>query len=585
MPRPTDLRVQVNTTTRPGTNTNHGHLTVALPSPSLRTPTDSRSSALQLTADSLSTPPCTPPCLQNGFGSYLPQNANNNTSGFNGFPMHPGRRGLLRRNSSLSSVSSSVASEDSNDESEMWTEEEQRVLKEMFDEFVMSNPSRAPFNEVGPLPSNLTHSVAKAVVRNGTSRMTRSQTKALQREDAMVHDDQESTTEAGKWRHGLKSTRLKLLQIVKEQQQSEVEATPKQSDTPKRAMLARQGSMDFLPVARNIGRVAKLGSRLQRAELGPPPVMARTYSSGPQPRVDRTLSLSTIVGSPSQPPKQPTSTSMARMNSDTTGYQALTFGDELANRMAETGLLESSPVSQSSLEASPDVVPRLEIASRRKGTHAPKRDLSGLALGSAFSSPALGAYPTPDSQERKKKAKFTHHSPSNSLDLGKAPATLASGIELPGENKSTAAAPSSHVVGSGGTLGASSSFYLAEAASNGSISSIDTVDSSASFFSGSKHCRYGSLSSTTSCEADDNDDDKTVGSCLGTPSPLAPTFDLKRLSLHGLESTNMEQQRPTKSLDQSPPMDYFTAGEQARQMREQFGSFTWRGDNLETDSS
>ncbi|KAM0786656.1 hypothetical protein ACM66B_002105 [Microbotryomycetes sp. NB124-2] len=536
MPRPMDLRVQIN---RPNLDSMPAQ---SMPSPSLKTPDMAQQrSPLLLGANAFSTPPCTPPLLQNGFGPLSINNGSN--AGFGP------RRGLLRRNSSLSSVSSSVAGDDDVDDSQVWTEEEKRVLKEMFDEFVTSNPARAPFNEAGPPPSNLTHSVAKAVIRTGSTRMTRSASKALAREDAMVQDEDDSTRAGGgKWRHGLKSTRLKLLQIVKEQQ-NEVEATPKQHDTPKRAQLARQGSMDFLPVARNIGKVAKLGSRLQRADLGPPPVMARTHSSGPRPRVDRTMSLSTIVGSPSQPAKQPASTSMCRTSSESTHYQALSFGDELVSRMSETGLLDSSPSSPGpSLEASPDV-PALEMIKRQPKTA--KRDLSGL--GSAFVSPALGTYPTPDSQERKKKAKFTHHSPTNSLDLGRPPMTLASGIELQMEHKMTAA---------GASLGASASFYMTPSDSNGSISSVDTVDSSASFFPGGKHARFGSLSSIASGDAGEDD--------FKPPSPSAAAFELKRLSLES------DQSHAQTAPAVQEPQDYFSAGREAQELREKFGSFTWQ---------
>ncbi|KAK4049553.1 hypothetical protein OIV83_004050 [Microbotryomycetes sp. JL201] len=541
MPRPMDLRVQIN---RPNMDCASAP---SMPSPSLKTPDMMQRSPL-LGASAFSTPPCTPPILQNGFAPP-PLNGNGACYG--------PRRGLLRRNSSLSSVSSSVAGDEDHDDSQVWTEEEKRVLKEMFDEFVMSNPARAPFNEAGPPPSNLTHSVAKAVIKTGPARMTRSATKALARENAMVRDEDDSMQgDGGKWRHGLKSTRLKLLQIVKEQQ-SEVEATPKQHDTPKRGPLARQGSMDFLPIARNIGKVAKLGSRLQRAEQGPPPVMARTHSSGPRPRVDRTLSLSTIIGSPSQPAKQPaSSTAMARTSSESTHYQALSFGDELVSRMSETGLLDSSPNSpRRSLEASPDV-PALEMIKRHP--KAAKRDLSGL--GSAFASPALGSYPTPDSSERKKKAKFTHHSPTNSLDLGRPPNTLASGIELQTEAKLAAA---------GATLGASASFYMTESLSNNSISSVDTVDSSASFFPGGKHARFGSLSSIASGDGVD-DEPRRV------PSPTAATFDLKRLSLHGLDEQDSREHHVKTAPVVHEPEDYFSAGREAQELREKFGSFTWQ---------
>lgn len=51
-----------------------------------------------------------------------------------------------------------------------------------------------------------------------------------------------------------------LHRFAVKERQSALEATPTQADpdaTPKRGQMARQGSMDFLPAARNVGIVAR----------------------------------------------------------------------------------------------------------------------------------------------------------------------------------------------------------------------------------------------------------------------------------------------------------------------------------------
>lgn len=121
----------------------------------------------------------------------------------------PGRRSLLRRNSSMSSVSSSVGGDDDDEMDEEWTEEEKERLRTAFDEAVES-VDHAPFSQAGPPPSNLTHVVARNVIANAKStRSAGPRAVTSGAEDASRNDAVQS------WRHGLKSTRQKLLTLGK----------------------------------------------------------------------------------------------------------------------------------------------------------------------------------------------------------------------------------------------------------------------------------------------------------------------------------------------------------------------------------
>lgn len=134
----------------------------------------------------------------------------------------------------MSSVSSSVG--DGAESDEEWTREEEDKLKavrvfidalyapadpcvplQTYDAHVEA-VDRAPFAAAGPPPSNLTQVVARAVITTTNSRVTRS-SKRAQRGSGSVdaampevdHADNES--EVQKWRHGLKSTRVKILAL------------------------------------------------------------------------------------------------------------------------------------------------------------------------------------------------------------------------------------------------------------------------------------------------------------------------------------------------------------------------------------
>lgn len=140
----------------------------------------------------------------------------------------------------MSSVSSSIADEEEDDEE--WTREEEDKLRtvsarctpskrivltalhhQTFDNYVAS-VDHAPFSRAGPPPSNLTHVVARAVISSaaeGSGRVTRSSKRAqpsgppVSIDSDSVMSDAESSRECEvqKWRHGLKSTRVKILAL------------------------------------------------------------------------------------------------------------------------------------------------------------------------------------------------------------------------------------------------------------------------------------------------------------------------------------------------------------------------------------
>ncbi|ORY69134.1 hypothetical protein BCR35DRAFT_326432 [Leucosporidium creatinivorum] len=584
------------------------------------------------------TPPSTPPCHAGSFNLLAPG------------PVGLGRRSLLRRNSSMSSVSSSVADEEEDDEE--WTREEEERLRTTFDNYVAS-VDHAPFSQAGPPPSNLTHVVARAVISsssNGSGRVTRSSKRAQQAapsassdSDSTMSDAEASRdSEVQKWRHGLKSTRVKILALVKERQ-SALEATPTQADpdaTPKRGQMARQGSMDFLPAARNVGIVARLGSRLQRAEQSGPP------RSGHRPRMSRTGSLTSIAGSPSQPLKAPStagppsSSRMSRIGSDTTGRNPfMSAFDQPPPPHAQSNPTSSvnSPLFNLTFDAPPALGSTNESTfSFPSKTPNPKRSNStflspspshsstfpalGAGLGSAFNSPLLGAYPTPTSQQ-KKKAKFTHHSPNNSLELKKgAPPKLKleGAFEEPGVGLGLGgafspviptASTSTSTSHAGGRLGASASFFLADSepehdeptaptmSASSSASSLSSLSSTASsdstsFFPSTRRDRLPTSSSFGSYSSSPPPSSDKLGLGLGlgfgeagfkcgTPSPMSSTFDLNELSLEGLEESEEEGDSEArmkvdgKKTKREEPEDYWQAGKEAQELRESLSGWGW----------
>lgn len=233
----------------------------------------------------------------------------------------PGRRSLLRRNSSLSSMASSIDGErddDEDDEESDWTAEEEDLVRRVsvacpptsphsflgstpdsfppslqtYDAYLIKHATiEAPFARTGPPPSNFTNLVARAVLRGGArvppTRRSAAARKATFFSESADTSDAETRSD-NKWRHSLRSTRLKILELgalhlrplpvsevhpvahqpsydraAKERQEpAAVEATPRQCDDPdatpkRRKALTRNDSMDFLPdvqVAASIAR-------------------------------------------------------------------------------------------------------------------------------------------------------------------------------------------------------------------------------------------------------------------------------------------------------------------------------------------
>lgn len=257
-----------------------------LPSPilgaSFSAPATDATPALQLSPTEFRTPPSTPP-----YSDWNPLAPSVTGAG--------GRRRILRRNSSLSSVSSSVCDEDEERDVE-WTEEEKERLRrvslvlawlrssvgtweltltrlqtvELYT--AQAAATESPF--AGAPPSNLMHVIARHVVNSGGNRVLRSNARARRGSASTAGSDSTDGEDASgpgptPWRHGLKSTRAKILRLgelvqvsiqrvpeltglgsaaVKEHAQS-LEETPRQGDidaTPRRkTQMVRQGSMDL----------------------------------------------------------------------------------------------------------------------------------------------------------------------------------------------------------------------------------------------------------------------------------------------------------------------------------------------------
>lgn len=344
----------------------------------------------------------------------------------------------------------------------------------------------------------------------------------------------------------------------------------------------------------------RLGSKLQRAEQNGPP------RSGHRPRLSRTGSLTSIAGSPSQPLKAPaaaapSSSRMSRIGSDTTGRNLMSFDHELPLAHSNPTSAITSPLfnltfDQSSTGLAPPPSSSASAFSFPPNSKTPKRaNASTSGLGSAFSSPSLGAYPTPTSQH-KKKAKFTHHSPSNSLELkqgaSKAPPPALAlqapfespfggvGLGLGGAFESSPKKKSSPSSLTGGRLGASTSFYLAgedSAMSNASLSSLDSAGGASDFFPTMRaSSSMSSFASTPGALAVEHETTLKQG----TPSPMSSTFDLNDLSLDALEGESSEgemamEQDESKGKGTEEPVDYWAAGKEAQELREQLGTWDW----------
>ncbi|KAM0750779.1 hypothetical protein T439DRAFT_356521 [Meredithblackwellia eburnea MCA 4105] len=436
-------------------------------------------------SNAFETPPSTPPC--NTLFNPLFSNSLSLVP-----PPGPGgqRRQLTRRNSTLSIASSlasddGMADEDDGDDSE-WTESEKEKLKRTVDSYLAAaSTAGSPFS--GAPPSNLTHVIARAIVNNKSadsgSRILRSSTRNASRAavggsetssatavnlgapvaiSAVNHDSEDQQPQPQqqqKWRHGIKSTRLKILAMVREREVVG-EATPKQGDvdaTPKRRKhtIHRNNSMDFLPNNRNVGIVARLGSKLHRAEQGPPPSASshHPYNNNSRPgRLVRTNSLSSIAGSPTQPPAKATRPSLAPPSSAAaSSSRMLRVASEGTPKMmggsSQAGLMFNfTPTPLSSIPApsatsgggllSPmlstvgagpsNTIPPPSSSSRNSrnvlGLGLDITPTKGVASGlkSAFHSPVVGAYPSPESLKKKRTKK------SHSLPFPSTPPVLSS---------------------------------------------------------------------------------------------------------------------------------------------------------------
>ncbi|GAA5922878.1 hypothetical protein JCM3775_006167 [Rhodotorula graminis] len=432
----------------------------------------------------------------------------------------PGRKSLLRRNSSLSSVSSSVV-EDDEDEQE-WTHDEEEQVHRVYDACLAKHAlTEAPFPANGPPPSNFTNMVARAVLRaaggsgRAAARRARFTLGAADTQD--VEQQASGEVDSKKWPHSLKSTRLKILALCKERQAgARVEDTPKQADpdaTPKRRQpLVRQDSMDFLPDVHNTNSIARLSNMLRQPSqdgiVVPPPSstttsrippsaqlgtlgipLARSASSRPSYRMQRTNSLQSIAGSPSQPAKSrrkpvaadtldaerilaasappvaASSTGMARTGSES----SVLHGRPLARHLSfsqcgpppsaaapqpptvlgaspikkahapSTGLLtppaSSKKRSQAFTFASPPKNPLGLTLDVPSAASALKRDGGAAGLASAFTSPVVDAFPSSSSASsspKKKKAKVTTAAPARapSFDAASVTSSEPTGLGL-----------------------------------------------------------------------------------------------------------------------------------------------------------
>ena len=507
------------------------NLSVSIPTTSA-SPLESPAMSSVLQGGSSDSLPITPPCTVTS-NPFLP-------------PAGLGPRGMMRRNSSLSSCSSAGESEDEHEQLE-WNAEEMESLRTVshalsvplaiqFSHFLAhfqtteqyishAKDTMSPFT--GAPPSNLTHVIARAVVSaNSASRVGR-------RKKLGTLD-----TAPTAWRHGLKSTRLMILALVKERDGSA--DTPKQFDpetTPKRrsVRIVRQGSMDFLPVTqRNVSAAARLGSRLQ----GPPPVTNQT--AHPYSRMQRTASLSCIPGSPTQPKKKEhtsasTSTRMSRVSSDGQGmlnpirFRALDAGAaplETLSGSPSTGGYASGSSNTSLLSSwSANVVPSNSSLSSAFTSTPPKARGAGLA--SAFHSPLLGptaptglVYPTPISVKRSqmisisdsgaKSAGPLEGSFQEQLERGLAQADRR--LEVPGSAREATFGSRLEVPSAKG------GFYFGGAREEDSMSPYE-YDSDASHASSRSNSPYPAMSMSN--------------------SPMSSSFDLNDLSLDALAKEKM----------------------------------------------
>lgn len=172
-------------------------------------------------------------------------------------------------------------------------------------------------------------------------------------------------------------------------------------------------------------RIYSLGSKLHRAEQGGPPPTSHPYAYPTRGRLNRTASLASIAGSPSQP-TTPTpislqtstlssnitgaSTRMGRTNSDVTGNRFIEStrmgransdgGKRLRLQLDNSDRSPTLPPSDSltlpSLSTSNSSSTSLFSLAFDSTPH----KAAGSGLGSAFHTPSLGVYPSPVSNSK-----------------------------------------------------------------------------------------------------------------------------------------------------------------------------------------
>ncbi|GAA5987185.1 hypothetical protein JCM10908_001852 [Rhodotorula pacifica] len=628
----------------------------------------------------------------------------------------PGRRALLRRNSSLSSMASSIDGErdDEDEDDPEWTVEEEDLVRRTYEAFLMKHATiEAPFARTGPPPSNFTNMVARAILRGG-ARVPPARRSAAARKATFFSasspsesmDVSDSELRSDRWRHTLRNTRLKILALAKERQEpSAIEATPRQSDDPdatpkRRKPLTRNDSMDFLPDVQVAASITRLGNKLRhpsvdggvptpslptiaqtglRALAHPSPQLgalgvplSRSLSTRPSQRMQRNNSLQSIAGSPSQPkrtraqavpepdklaPPQlsslrpPSSQRMARTGSDSSVLPAPSLSRNLSfsgssggagsasssssrstftlgasplkkptRKMLDNSLLTPPPssskkrpqpfsfLSSSSASSSAGSAPTLDFRNRLNLTVDTTRTTGDCALGSAFSSPAVGVFPSPTSRSPKKKRAKTEASPVKapsfgngsgaqaSSSLGDSAVGLGFGLAL-GPTFSTGAA---HMTD--GPTASRAEFEspeeseqpmspFARASASPTSRSFTLLDPSLSPTSLAsrrnsppKLVLTPSLSPTSSFPS-------TFSSLPDTPSPLDATFDFRALKLESLAGSPVDVVPSGSAEEEDDDSDdsfgcdggsnaflaqeYIKAGNDAQLLRDRFGGWAW----------
>lgn len=345
------------------------------------------------------------------------------------------------------------------------------------------------------------------------------------------------------------------------------------------------------------------------------PTTANSSRQFTRVRMQRTNSLSTIAGSPSQPKKESpvkppkpapaSSHMMMRLGSESNvlpstsaAPMSRTFsansgkGFQGFERSSRHAAVPPPPSTSTSLGPSqttssfPSITPKKKPAPLSFGEQTPlnlgsKRPPSS-GLGSAFNSPLLlGAYPTPDSLQKDgkkrnswKKAKIESDEDKMAIegaDDQHEPIFVnqAHGFSLPSQPSADEALEFSIKRRSRPSLSSKSSTLS-------TASTSSSVDSHAEFPQPPKLVLTPSLSPSSSFSSLTHEP--------ATPSPLSATFNLNDLKLEALSNSpeasdeeESEEDRNQKTglgfgfLDKA----YVDAGNEARALRNQYGDFAW----------